>query len=1135
MFGDATATPSGVHFADVDTVTDVTDASTANDRQRWFTRATATPAFVSSPEIPPHRPTRRRGTPTPRLSNGNDEPLHTPTRGDRSRSPTKERNNNSHTDAANATPDDQCHGSNWFLPKGFETLSAVTWNADALIQAPATTSPYAAAKERTLHKLLDKHLIVIVQETHGNPAQWDAWKNKFRKRAAIYTTIDEENPRIGGVAIFVNVKLASLCAYPPRATTVIAARALEVELIFPNSKVTVTGIHNAKIHVHEKRRLVERCRRITATAQCDPYASDIHIVGGDFNFRKGDSPIYRISHDHMTLRSIADTPDAADKAEQKIWAPYTRIAMQHYVSDPTRIGTTTNAQGGNYTFASSIDRVYSSLTGWRTPQLEMTANVMYPVTRARKQCGSDHVPTSLRISQRSQRPKSERPIPKWVADHPAYKEILTHKLEALDLDEDTDPFFALRLIKQEMRASGKEAIRKIMKEDPDSPETRMQRVLQISRAIAYHDTGLARIVQKASPDLGQCYAIASDGTIVINNTTRFNELTAKYAKDFHDQEIQSNAEGPPRKGKTTRDNHLKRLNDQWSPFGRKSVTVNITKADGTPTDTPEEAGEELTRHWGQTFSAKTIDATLARAILRSAANKLDLSDTTYPSEEAFVHFLRRTKHSAPGPDGLPYVVWKAAGLYGAKWLRRALIAMCEGRSPPAGFNDNISVFPPKGTQAEDTDIAVSRLPEDTRPLGCKNCDNKTIAGTVNHLLAPHVAAWANKSQNGFTKGRQGLDNIVSLDGASRIAAMLAGPLNNYNIGALPIMCFYDFAAAFPSVAHRLIFLTLRAIGFPRGLLNYFKALYAANKCFTRLKGKTVYLYLLASGIIQGCPLSGTVFVIVVDTFLNLLGYQSPQTMIKAFADDIGALLQQLNHLASLQKAFDAFGRISGLHLKPQKCVIVIISHPLTEHLKANVKRYLLDHIPQWKDFTITDKATYLGMIMGPKGGGLASWRNPMAKYYSRAVDIYKAGAPPRANIHLYKTFDTPVTGYVAQLAPLPKEYNKTELHALQKVMHLVHNALPKDTFHQLSEIGLPDIPPLRDTCDAARARTALLTCSVWEDAYAQISHYRSEYMPPLGSRSQIKDWHRNTPEWWGTPSYADHLKDATRASARHWG
>jgi len=42
-----TATPSGVHFAGVDTVTDVTDATTANDRQRWFTGNTATPAHLA--------------------------------------------------------------------------------------------------------------------------------------------------------------------------------------------------------------------------------------------------------------------------------------------------------------------------------------------------------------------------------------------------------------------------------------------------------------------------------------------------------------------------------------------------------------------------------------------------------------------------------------------------------------------------------------------------------------------------------------------------------------------------------------------------------------------------------------------------------------------------------------------------------------------------------------------------------------------------------------------------------------------------------------------------------------------------------------------------------------------------------
>ena len=73
-------------------------------------------------------------------------------------------------------------------------------------------------------------------------------------------------------------------------------------------------------------------------------------------------------------------------------------------------------------------------------------------------------------------------------------------------------------------------------------------------------------------------------------------------------------------------------------------------------------------------------------------------------------------------------------------------------------------------------------------------------------------------------------------------------------------------------------------------------LYSNNKCHARIGGKSISLYVLASGIIQGCPLSGSVFVIVVDTFLNLLGFQAFQTICKAFADDIGCLMKKLFQL-----------------------------------------------------------------------------------------------------------------------------------------------------------------------------------------------------------------------------------------------
>ena len=127
---------------------------------------------------------------------------------------------------------------------------------------------------------------------------------------------------------------------------------------------------------------------------------------------------------------------------------------------------------------------------------------------------------------------------------------------------------------------------------------------------------------------------------------------------------------------------------------------------------------------------------------------------------------------------------------------------------------------------------------------------------------------------------------------------------------------------------------------------------------------------------------------------------------------------------------------------------------------------------------------------------------------------------------LYRTFDTPTLGYIAQLAKLPAQADKTELRALQKVTHVTHNGLPKDVYHQLDLIGFPRIPPLRTQCDAARARTALQTCSVWEEEYAKLSLARDNTLPPLGCRSHIQDWDRPTPPHWDSISFADGLKHA---------
>ena len=81
---------------------------------------------------------------------------------------------------------------------------------------------------------------------------------------------------------------------------------------------------------------------------------------------------------------------------------------------------------------------------------------------------------------------------------------------------------------------------------------------------------------------------------------------------------------------------------------------------------------------------------------------------------------------------------------------------------------------------------------------------------------------------------------------------------------------FDFCAAFPSVAHELILTICKAMGLPEGLQNYLKFLYEDNQCIYKGGETDKVLYRIDSGIIQGCPLSGSIFVMTVDPFLRLL-------------------------------------------------------------------------------------------------------------------------------------------------------------------------------------------------------------------------------------------------------------------------
>ena len=87
----------------------------------------------------------------------------------------------------------------------------------------------------------------------------------------------------------------------------------------------------------------------------------------------------------------------------------------------------------------------------------------------------------------------------------------------------------------------------------------------------------------------------------------------------------------------------------------------------------------------------------------------------------------------------------------------------------------------------------------------------------------------------------------------------------------------------------------------------------------RVGGIFQWLFTIKCGVLQGCPFSGTLFVLAIDpqlTFFEKHIHNPGLGKVYACADDIGAALKDLKSLLLCYKLFETFRRASGLTLKP---------------------------------------------------------------------------------------------------------------------------------------------------------------------------------------------------------------------------
>ena len=627
----------------------------------------------------------------------------------------------------------------------------------------------------------------------------------------------------------------------------------------------------------------------------------------------------------------------------------------------------------------------------------------------------------------------------------------------------------------------------------------------IARAVWFADLGLARVLM-ARFLIARTHIQIQDRSVSIRYPVSFASLVELDRHSTFAQRVAAAEAEEPVGTKKARSKPfyvcaIERMAKLWSPFDKRLVLSGIRRKqlDGFVSIVTSPSGKVATLRdsWAPTFSAKPFDSELASRVLAQYATTWDFSGVSPPCLEYFEAALLNVRPSAPGPDGLPYSAWTAAGRSGAVTLHLVTQHMLSGFTMPIRSNASLMVFVPKGEELDER--VVTREPVDTRPLSLKNSDNKLACTVLNRKLRQPLSVHACSLQRGFVPGRQLVANVVDLDTHARVHGMQS------DVSDHSVLSLFGFAAAFPSLGHSWIFACLLAFGVPEGAADLIGSIYHFNIALAAVGGAFTPLLFIFSGVLQGCPLSGFLFAMGIDPFLAwmyiVLGLPGLAT-IRVCAGDLGASLRRLSALLVLFPIFRTIRIVTGLDLKPRKCVLIPTGQSCSILPIAFVRSWLVQHIPQWSRFKVVSSARYLGFFLGP-GSNCHQWIVPVSKWLSRAQNAADAHSAASVTASRYNLRAVPVLGYIAQLLPPPPDFEILEKKLIHRMLHLPSNSLGFHPLFRLAEAGGPRIRSVSAYAHACRLRTAVVTVTHWPGLLDLLRRTALEFLPLAGALSGL--------------------------------
>lgn len=870
-------------------------------------------------------------------------------------------------------------------------LRIATWNSRALFTSYV---PYHKARVHFITQLASYNDIIMIQETHDNEVKTDILLHTLKEDFDLYPSYDPDRTAAGGCLILIAKKFTKCHFTNSIHLNHIQGRLHSVHLLSDFHHLHVVNIHlDPNLPLQEARRTISSIKDLT-----DHEYDKRFVVAGDFNFvldpqdRHHD---FSSDHHRCALDSLATTWNEQLGFLAEMYQPnYTRFATIGMNSD---LPTPT---------ASRIDRIYANIHPDEEFQFDISTSLEFPPLVDNKHV-SDHATVSVRISRITQRTVHlPPPIPTWIFSHPDF--ISTFESAALEYDlKSCTVWNALLLVKGIFRDTAKTILDATKNRPPVTDQEKIYITISAIKTFTDKHKGISRLdsLIKQYPELLKDNTIHGTRRHLASLRTHLQALLIK--SSINDIAIPSDAgDQPDVPNLPSRKNDAHSKMRKLAPTSRAlGISAIIDPSDSTHHDS-ESAAKILCDYWSDIFTEKLTDERKAFNILQQFA--LPYPDTNfYPDFKSFDTTINCTNNSAPGPDGIPYIAWRASPVWVRQLLYRAFIHLMSGRNLPEDFNHAFLWLLPKGDDPADSRRCL-RHPRDTRPLSGSNTDGKIFASAIDFAFHQHIHSYAHHSQRGFIHGRHLQANIIDIDGNFRYNHIV----NPDNTAAI----FFDFAAAFPSLSRRYLFAALETIGIPFTVTHAIKELYRNNFHYIKLQGVIYPGFTVTAGVRQGCPLSATIFALVTDPLIRYLCYKLPPTVtFRAYADDYALTHTNIYaHLADIYTVFRDFELIAGLKLNLKKCALLIL-----DPIRTDIHRELLRlAVPAWKDIPVVTFTKYLGFFLGVDAIDL-SWNLPLNKYDDRIRKIRGKPAGLSLAHALHNIYAITVLSHVGTIYSLP--------------------------------------------------------------------------------------------------------------------